>query len=241
MDFWDEQAGADVVETEPVNQDIPAKKWYVGKTAHGSGAVAKLRSFNGKKDPSKTYHVFATGFVVHGVEQGVDPRYNGRYCFGEWFIHPHPKEVEERDGAGAVVSSRFLGVLNAIFSPGVGDDIEDKKERSRLRWQNTLKVLRARAEILGRGLEDYQGDGAVFIAQMAAEELADEARFVLFYTKENERTFKDGTKKNESVVTSLRDCTAETLADTKRNFQQTNEDDYPIFAAPAPTTPGDTF
>jgi hypothetical protein len=245
-DFWEDQAEADVIEREPVTQDIPPKKWYVGKTAHGSGAAAKLRSFEGKngENKGKTFWLFASGFVVHGAEQTVDPRNSGRYCFGEWFIHPHPKEKEE-NAAGAAVSNRFLGALNAIFAPGIGDEIiaalpekptkEQKAEaaslRSKLRWSTALKILRARAEIKGLTLDDYNGDGAMFIAQMAAEELQDEPRWVLFYTKENTRTMKDGETRKETIVTSLKDCTAVTLADAKRGFVQFNDDDYPVFSS----------
>jgi hypothetical protein len=245
-DFWEDQAQADVLEREPVTQDIPAKKWYVGKTAHGSGAAAKLRSFEGKngENAGKTFWLFATGFVVHGAEQTVDPRNNGRYCFGEWFIHPHPKEREENT-AGAAISNRFLGALNALFSSGVGEEhisaLPDKptkeqreaanQARSKARWANTLKVLRARAEIKGLTIDDYKGDGAMFIAQMAVEELQDEPQWVLFYTKENTRKMKDGETRKETIVTSLKDCNAVTLADIKRAFVQFNEDDYPVFSS----------
>lgn len=254
-DFWEDQAAADVIEREPVTQDIPAKKWYVGKTAIGSGAAAKLRSFEGKNgdNAGKTFWLLATGFVVHGAESTVDPRNNGQYCFGEWFIHPHPKEIEE-NGAGAAVSNRFLGMLNSVFSPGVGEnfvaELPDKptaeqretaaKARSKARWGNTLKVLAARAEIKGLTVADYSNDGALFIAQMAVEELNDEARFVLFYTKTKGRKLKDGETRTETIVSTIKDCTPVSLADAKRAYVQFNEDDYPstVNNTPAPT---DTF
>jgi len=203
------------VPAEPEFEDLPPKVWCLGTTAtdeNGGWApgVGKVG------DPEKNYWQFKVGLRCVGGEEGkIEKKHENKFCGYSTFVLPS----EEYDKPEAIISGRFAGFLNVVFSVGIGDEEdlktkEGKEARRQARWNNTIEALRKVSKDKGLSLSDYEAvtenpehNKAIFIAGLAVAALEGEARTLLFKTKLGKPFERDGAEVQNVECGAVEDAT----------------------------------
>ena len=234
-DFWGGQAGAPQEESTPTFSNVPAQAWVLAKTTteENGGAACKVRTIEPKGDRTETLYQFSLGSIVTGGgnigkgKEKVDSKFDGRYLFGSFWIHPRAEDVDDPADVKRKLNSRLVGALNSIFSPGVGEEHiaalpkgagkEEKQEaqekRSAARWTNTLEQLQAAGELEGVSRESYTDENGeldfpLMVCACAVLALSKESRNIIVRTRADKRK-RNGEDVEETVVGSIADLTKE--------------------------------
>jgi hypothetical protein len=203
-DLFDEIAGA-TPDEGPTYEDLPAKAWCLGRTADkDSGGAAPTVKTVGKNDLRQ----FNLALICQGGDGLINKdKHEGKFCFFSAFIHPGDREPDHM-----IISGRFAGFLNVVFSPGVGEG-ESAEVRKDMRWKNTWQQLWAVAQERGIKIDQYEGDKARFIAGCAVTALTNESKQLLFKT--NARKWKDGSGNVSIEVGATEDYTPGNITNRK--------------------------
>ncbi len=231
-DLWGEMA-KNAPEEAPVFEELPADAWILAKTSNTGGASPTVRSFD-LKDGSGKFFSFNVGINCVGGDKKINAKsHKNRMVFYKAGVHAGDRETH-----GGPISGRFVTFLNAIFGPGVGDDLlptkgddaDTKKEKSakrtRLRWAKTTACLK---EIAGT---DPEIDGAAVVRE-AYDDLGQYiAGLVTVYLKENPATLLFKTKFGKTYegvkpieIGGVEDPTARNLANRKVEAFPTDDED----------------
>lgn len=207
-DMWDDFA-SNVPDERPGGDfaELPKDTWVAAMTATSENgkAAPELRSQEIKRgeNAGKTIAKFSVGLLTVGGEAGkiLVEKHRNKICYMDAFLLPGPKEDQTKP-----VSGRFTALLNALFSPGIGEELKkDDPRRTAARWTNTVKVLReAQQRFPDCKPENYQGETlaerkAKTIAGVAVALLEEQSRGLLFKTKENSYTPAGSNEKKTNI------------------------------------------
>jgi len=169
----------------------PTDKWLLVQTARdGAWGAPEVRL------TASGLPLFSCTFRVLGAEKGTDRDAAGSFTRRfTWFLEPYQGE----GAAGSPLQGPFVALLNALFSSGVGDGIEDGKERAKARWRNTLTVLEQIAERHGVDPAQYASPAQLFGA-LAALALREQPRTLLMKYRMVSRTRKNADGSREAVT-----------------------------------------
>lgn len=208
FDPFEEAAKAPPPDEGPSFEDLPPKAWCLGTTCteENGRAAPEIRTQEWKDRGSGEERIaqkFSIGLRCQGGDNLISDKHRNATVFYETFVHPGDREPE-----GMVLSGKLTGFLNAVFGPGI--ESNDKEERKRLRWQNTLAKLKEVATEQGWGLEQFGGDTALLFAGCAVEALKKESRPILFKTRARSyKSKKDGQQYTSIEVQQTEDDTPE--------------------------------
>jgi len=173
--------------------ELPLKKWLLLRTVpEGRTGEPEVVQLEGGS------HKLQLTFMVIGGEPGTESG-RGAYLWRAGFF------INEFEGSG--IHPRLVGILNALFSPGVGEGM-DKEERKNARWDHTLQALDEAADELGIDPSAYP-DPILALAGIAAKALGKRPRTIIGKARTNRRDFVD--------LSSYEDDTPENRE--KRNIQ----------------------
>jgi len=142
-------------------REWPQRKWLRVVIPRMEGAELRTTP-NGAK-------VFEFSPMVIGGEPGTERTKGWNTRLSAW--------LNDRDGDPNVPGGMFVGLLNALFSPGVGEGM-DPQQRKTARWNNTLKVLDEIAETLN--VDPNEAESLpVALAGLAIQALTTGARSLL--------------------------------------------------------------
>jgi hypothetical protein len=181
-----------------------------------------------RANPELTIYQFTGGFRCIGGQQDepvIEKKHVNKYVFASFWIHKREEDLDVPEDKFTFkgLNARFVGALNNIFSPGVGDELtadlkgkpkdvraEAEKARHDARWQNTLSVLQAAGEMEGLTPDtatdsDGNYDFPLHIATCAAAALNEEERVLLVRTGESKRKDRDGNETTETIAVGFRD------------------------------------
>ena len=125
------------------------------------------------------------------------------FLFLDSFIEPSEKELEHNPDK--ILAGRFTGLLNSLFSGGIGAEYDSPKgspeqkkaagaKRTDERWRNTVKCLAKVADEEGLDVDGFDGSLANFLAGVAVAALQSESKTLLAKTRQRKYT-KDGEQK----------------------------------------------
>lgn len=157
-DFWDDAAGQEVEAPPKGNFEGPpndTRGIFVNTTSENGGAAPAIKTIEGKDG---VFRKFKTGLIIVGGEAKMQP-FKGRYVFLETYIHKRPDDTTKTPLSGALYN-----LMLDMLAPE-GNDVG-------ARWAVCLGVLKAKAQELGLTIEQFGGDGQLFLATLFKEVLS---------------------------------------------------------------------
>jgi hypothetical protein len=189
-------------------EDLPDGAWVLVRSENNPDldwAKPKVRTFQGKKDTTKSYSILELrGRAVGGDMICSSDIHKNQMCRIEAFLHPNAKRKES-----GILGGKAKGLLNSLFACGAGGEVEadlkgdarkDALEaRTRSRLNVSYNLLRERIDAEGLLLETYNGDKARMLGAAAVLELRENPRYLIVKVKHNQ----DGEYLNVDAVTIL--------------------------------------